>query len=260
VNLFVVREEGLWRLASFSDLLQLDLASQPALTSLAAFRRERAERVALTARLRRGHARLVRGLATLPSAPSQRPLACGTGPRATKSGHAEPSARGWSGVHRLEDRLRPVRGPRAARIDLVGARLSSGRGRMCWTFRTRGPVAERVDLDVVLGQETNGDDGRSAVWTLRLEDGRAVGLVERPYGLLTAIPVRASVRGHVARVVVPADSVRDAVRVNRAFGWSVISRAPDPDRAPGSRAEWVDMLPALETLDAIAGIRHRPRR
>lgn len=260
VNLFVVREEGVWRLASLTQLLPLDLAGGLAPSSLPRFARERDERAASTRRLLRGHARLARQLTTLPRPLSQQTLPCGTGPRASESGRAEPSARGRSGVHRLEQDLTPVRDPRADRIDVVNARLSSGRGRMCWTIRMRGPVAERVDLELLMGQESDADDGRSASWIVRLDGGRAVGLTERWAGLRSAFPLRASVRGRVVRVVVPARRVRDQVRVGEPFGWSVWSRAPDPDRPPGSTTVWIDMMPAFDTWDDLAGIRHRPRR
>lgn len=260
VDLLVMREEGVWRLASARQLLEF--AGPPASETIADFQRERAQQDELTRRMLRGHARTVQGLATLARPLARETIGCGTGAGAVRSGRSEPSARGRRGVFRIgldDDALERVRDPRAAGVDMVDARLRSGRGRLCWTFLLRGPVAERVDVELLMAEEGNDDEDAIVSWTLRLDGGRGVGLLDGAYAR-PVVAVRASVHGRVVRVVVPARRVRGHVRTGRPFGWSVMARAPDPDRAPGSRDQWVDTLPALYSWDDLAGIKHRPRR
>jgi hypothetical protein len=245
VDLFVVLEEGTWRLASPEQLLELMLAAGRPSKTLAEFDRDRAEQQALTRRLLRAHARMVRELASVP-----RP-----GPDPRESGESDP---GRGSIHRLEGSFSRVRDPRAARVDLVDARLSTGRGRMCWTVRLRAPAADRLDLSFLLAQGSASDEeARVSQWSLRLDGGRAVGLLAVRYGMVRTFALRASVRGRVVRVVVPAWRVRERVRVGERFGWSVSSFMPDPDRPPGSTTAWADSLPQLRTWDDLAGIRHR---
>lgn len=261
VDLFVAREEGTWRLASAEGLMQYGIHAGN--TTIAAFERERAREGRRTRRLVGGRARMLRELTTDARPFARETIDCDTGARATRSGRSEPAGTRDGGVFRIgddaDDRLVRVRDPRAARVDLVDARLSSGRGRLCWTFLLRGRVAERVDVELLIAEEGNDDEDANAMLTLRLDGGSAVGLGDGPYAR-PVFPLRASVHGRVVRVVAPASRVRGKVRLARPFGWSALTRAPDPDRAVGSNDQWVDMLPALNTWDDLAGIKHRPRR
>lgn len=259
-DLLVVREEGAWRLASLDRLLELSgTGFSTRGDTLGELLREREERDAETAGLLRGHARLVRELAEVPRPFARRTLACGTGRDAVRSGRAEPKA---GDVRRLDGRFKNVKGPRAARSDLVDVRLSSGHGRLCWTFLLRGAPADRIDLEVLMAQDgpPRADDLNMGGWTLRLDGGRAVGLLDPLRRLRQVFPVRASVHGRVVRAVVPAAKVRGTVQLKTRFGWSVMSRTPDPDRPPGSTVTWVDSLPRLERLSDLAGIDHPPVR
>ncbi|WP_041730012.1 hypothetical protein [Conexibacter woesei] len=250
VDLFVVREEGVWRLASLAGLLQLDLSNGSVPGTLAAFARERRAQTAETRRRLRAHARMVRELASVPRPLSRTSPSCGAGGRGGVSGRADSS----SNVRRFDEHSERVRGPRAARADMVAVRLRTWGGRMCWTVRFRGDVADRIDVRFILTQPSGRDDLRAASWSLRLDGGRAAGVLEDHDGVQRMFAVRASVRGRVLRVVVPARRVRGQVRTGERFRWSAIDYMPDPDRPPGGTVEWVDELPQL----VERGILHRP--
>ncbi|ADB52050.1 hypothetical protein [Conexibacter woesei] len=255
VDLYVVREDGAWRLASLTQLLPLDGFIRRAPDTLAAFAAEREERQTFTRRLLRAHARMVRELATVPRPLARATLRCGTGAGAAESGRGD---RGRGGTGRTGAPVAHGRRRRPAGMDMVEARLRTGGGRMCWTIQMRGPVADRLAISFVLGQDVGRDDGRTGGWTLWIEDGRAVGLLDRPHGVRRVFAVRASVDGRVVRVVVPARRVREDVRVAAPFGWSAISAMPDADGATRSHGGWVDSLPQLRSLDDLAGIHHVP--
>lgn len=245
VSLYVVREEEQWRLADLDGLVPVGVTFETGAASIARFLSARSRRIATTEQVVRARVRLARELAASKRPVTRRTAGCGTGPRATASGRAEPSGRtvfdGDSGGL--------VRDRRAARADVVSARLLVGRGRMCWTVRFRRAPGPKLTLTFLLASRR--DDDRAAEWTLSVADGQAVGVA--PAGRWTgrAVPVRASLRGPVVRVVVPAARVRDGVPLRSPFGWSLLSRVPAPDGGV-----WGDGLPAFASLDDLAAIRH----
>lgn len=248
-SLYVVREEGVWRLGEPGALLPQGFGAR----SLAAFERGREEEAASNRRGLRQRARWAREAAAARRPVSAAPLDCGTGRRASTSGFRDRRPGGLSGPGAARD-------PRAVAADVVEARLSVGRGRTCWTVRLRRPLTAPLRVAFMISQETPGwrDDDPSGGWVLLLRDGQAYGATDdRPGRHARIFPVRVSVRGTVVRAIVPAASARGQVDLRRPFGWSLFSYTPVPDHpVPGT--DWVDSLPRLVTWDDLAGIRHRP--
>lgn len=250
-SLYVVREEGEWRLGEEGTLLPNGIAAR----SLAAFVRERDDEAAANRRGLRQRARWAREAAAARRPVSTAPLGCGTGRRAATSGLRDRRSGGLTGPNAARD-------PRAVAADVVEARLSVGRARTCWTVRLRRPATAPLRVAFMMVQETPSwrDEDPYGGWVLLLRDGHAYGATDdRPIPNVRVFPVRVSVRGSVVRAVVPAARARGQVDLRRPFGWGLFSYTPVPGHpVPGT--EWIDSLPRLVTWDDLAGIDHPPVR
>ncbi|HST43147.1 MAG TPA: hypothetical protein VLK58_26715 [Conexibacter sp.] len=256
-DVFLVREDGAWRLAVPSLLWEFsdsDLGTPP--TALAqlpplldALRREVEGKRAIEEGIVRDY------LATRTRLAS-RPLRW-TG--ATSSAVDPLRDIVSQSGERIADQTSP-------RNDLRGASLRSDGQTLTFELRFRDRVPRELGISFGLQQlrwesRRRGTTlGVTARWSVQLADGWASaerGDAEQPEAIAD---VRASASGRTVRLALPAGAVREEVRLGRPFRWQLETWQAPPiglfDDAP-VRA-WRDLLPNRQAHVPGAGVLHRP--
>ncbi len=251
-DVFLLREQGAWRIVSPSLLWELGAGGDPpaSFAQLPRYLRALARAARAT---RREQRRQVRDYLATRVRPQAEPLPWSGSASAVADAERDVVDQGGDAV---ADQQAPD-------VDLTGAALRSAGGTLTFELRFRGPVPAEAGIDVTLLQPDGRDGVKSSDWRLSLHDGWASawnGDVERP---LAHRGLRASVAGATLRFALPARQVRGHLRLERPFRWAVTSwhAAPsdrDPLRDP-ARLVWMDDAPALPAGHVPgAGVLHRP--
>lgn len=252
-DVFLLREDGAWRIVSPSLLWEIGLDDGDPRT-FAELRRHLRWLAGLDARARGYERRLIRGYLT-----TRTPIAAEPLPFAGRGSEAGDAL---GDVHHSNEERGAVVRP-APTVDLRGAALRSDAGTLTFELRFRGavPADATLDLHASQGRQVPGTARERAfaatTWTVSLHDGWAsarLGDLDQPQPLRG---LRASADGETLRLSLPASALRGQVRFARPFRWSLsaFAQVTGSDRLGDV---WTDGLPERQELDSRIGVLHRP--